>query len=79
MPWDASAVAAAMNKGLNEEIPLVAMVKYYVDLAKAAQGGDGPAAADITKVVKPRLMRSQGGKAVAVTAWAPKALGKKPE
>ncbi|CDK98102.1 conserved protein of unknown function [Magnetospirillum gryphiswaldense MSR-1 v2] len=74
------AVAAAMNKGLNEEIPLAAMVKYYVDLAKAAQGGDGPAAAaEITKVVKPRLMRSQGGKAVAVTAWAPKALGKKPE
>ena len=76
------AVALAMNKGPNEEIPLVAMVKYYVDLAKTAKGGDSPVAgvvADMAKVVKPRLMRKQGGKAVAVTAWAPKALGKKPE
>ena len=70
------AVAAAMRKGLNEEIPLAAMVKYYADAARAKTGA---AAEDAAQVIKPRLMRSQGGKAVAVTAWAPKALGKKPD
>ena len=74
---DHPAVQTAMRKGMNEEIPLPAMVKFYAD---AAKGGGGTAeAAEAAKVVKPRLMRSQGGKAVAVTAWAPKALGKKPE
>lgn len=72
---DHPAVQAAMQKGLNEEIPLAAMVKFYAD---AAKGGNGPGvAAEAAKVVKPRLMRSQSGKAVAVTGWAPKALGAK--
>lgn len=68
-------VAQAMAKGLGEEIPLAAMVKFYGAEAASRKGGPGtPAAAE---VVRPRLMRSQGGKAVAVTAWAPKSLGKK--
>lgn len=69
------AVQAAMQKGLNEEIPLLAMVKFYAD---AAKGNPGSAvAAETAKVIKPRLMRSQSGKAVAVTGWAPKPLGGK--
>lgn len=68
-------VAEAVAKGMGEEIPLSAMVKYYgAEVASRRGGAAAPAAAE---VVRPRLMRSQGGKAVAVTAWTPKALGKK--
>lgn len=62
--------AEALAKGPGEEITLAAMVAYYGADAAARKAG-GPAAAEI---VRPRLMRSQGGKAVAVTSWAPKAL-----
>ncbi|MCR6632375.1 MAG: DUF4065 domain-containing protein [Magnetospirillum sp.] len=68
-------VAAAQAKGLGEEIPLAAMVKYYGEEVASRRGG--AAAPTAAEVVKPRLMRSQDGKAVAVTAWSPKALGKK--
>lgn len=68
-------VAEALGKGVGEEIPLVAMVKYYGAEAASRRNGAGAPAA--TEVVKPRLMRSQNGKAVAVAAWSPKALGKK--
>lgn len=68
-------VAEAMAKGMGEEITLAAMVKYYgAEAASRRGGGAAPAASE---VVKPRLMRSQDGKAVAVKAWAPKALGSK--
>lgn len=70
---DHTPVADAMGKGAGEEIPLSAMVKFYGAEAASRRGG-APAAA---QVVRPRLMRSQNGKAVAVTSWAPKSLGKK--
>ncbi|CAA7618154.1 type II toxin-antitoxin system antitoxin SocA domain-containing protein [Magnetospirillum sp. UT-4] len=63
------AVAAAMAKGPNEEIPLDAMIKFYAGEAAARHGM--PNAAD---VARPRVMRSQTGRPVAVKAWAPKAL-----
>lgn len=72
------AVMLAREKGLNEPIALDAMVKYYAEAAKSRGAGSG-LAQEVARVVKPRLMRSQGGKAVAVTSWAPKALTKKPE
>lgn len=67
-------VAEAMAKGVDQEIPLSAMVKYYA--ADAAHKKNAPLG---EQVVRPRLMRSQGGKAVAVSNWAPKALGSKKE
>lgn len=63
------AVAQAMAKGLNEEIPLDAMVKFYAGEAAARKGMPGAA-----EVVRPRMMRSQDGKPVAVKSWVPKAL-----
>ncbi|HTH16932.1 MAG TPA: hypothetical protein VL974_09785 [Magnetospirillum sp.] len=67
-------VAEALAKGLGEEISLAAMVKYYGAEVANRRGPGAPAAAE---VVRPRLMRSQDGKAVAVKAWTPKALGGK--
>ena len=66
-------IAEAQAKGLGEEITLAAMVRYYGAEAQAKKAGI-PAA---TEVMRPRLMRSQDGKAVAVTAWAPKPLAAK--
>jgi uncharacterized phage-associated protein len=72
---DHTPIAEAMAKGLGEEITLAAMVKYYgVDAAAAKKAG----IAAPTEMVRPRLMRSQDGKAVAVKSWTPKALGTKP-
>lgn len=65
-------VAQAMAKGLGSEIPLAEMVRFYGAEAAAKQGV--PTAAQVTR---PRVMRSQDGRPVAVTSWTPKALGKK--
>lgn len=66
-------IAQAMAKGLGTEIPLVEMVKFYGADAAVKQGA--PAA---SQVVRPRVMRSQDGRPVAVTSWKPKPLdGKK--
>lgn len=63
-------VAEALEKGLGEEITLAAMVKYYGVDAAAKKAGVPTA----SEMVRPRLMRSQDGKAVAVKSWTPKAL-----
>jgi hypothetical protein len=68
-------VAEASAKGLGEEITLAAMVKFYGAEVASRKGGAATPAAE--QVLKPRLMRSQSGKAVAVKAWAPKSLGGK--
>lgn len=69
---DHPAVTEAMAKGLNEEIPLDAMIKFYVGEAAVRQGMPGAA-----EVLRPRMLRSQDGKAVAVKSWMPKALDSK--
>lgn len=70
-------VAMALAKGLNEEIPFADMVKYYAE--EAAQRNRPASPVDsIDQVMKPRVLRSQTGKPVAVSAWKPKAApGKK--
>ncbi len=66
-------VAEAMAKGSGEEIPLEAMIKFYASEAAARKG-----APPVDQVLRPRVLRSQGGKPVSVTTWKPKALpGKK--
>lgn len=65
------AVSEAMAKGLNEEIPLDAMVKFYAGEAATRTGMPGA-----TEMLRPRLLRSADGKAVAVKSWTPKALKK---
>lgn len=66
-------VAEAMEKGIGEEITLDSMIKFYgVELAaQAARKGQQPVAPTVGQVVRPRIMRDQSGKAVAVTAWVP--------
>lgn len=65
-------VAMAMAKGQNEEIPFAEMVKYYSD--EAAQRNRPASPVDsIDQVMKPRVLRSQSGKPVAVSTWKPKA------
>ncbi|OAN44811.1 hypothetical protein A6A04_08330 [Paramagnetospirillum marisnigri] len=67
-------VAMAMAKGINEEIPFAEMVAYYTQEA-AARSAKTPGKVDhVDSVVKPRVLRSQTGKAVAVAAWKPKAV-----
>jgi uncharacterized phage-associated protein len=60
-------VALAMAKGVNEEIPFEEMVKHYGKEAAARKEAGGDA------VIRPRMMRSQTGRPVTVTAWKPKA------
>lgn len=66
-------VADALEKGIGEEITLESMIKFYgVELAaQAARKGQSPVAPTVGQVVKPRIMRDQSGKAVAVKAWVP--------
>lgn len=59
-------VADAMAKGPGEEITFETMVKFYSSEAAARKG-----APSVDSVVRPRVMRSQTGKPVAVTAWRP--------
>ncbi len=68
-------VALAMAKGVNEEIAFVEMVTFYSSEAAARKSPAGVEPLD--QVVKPRVMRSQSGKAVAVKTWAPKAVAVK--
>ena len=57
----------ALAKGPRSEISLAAMVAYY---GKKASPGD-PATVPMMQAVRPRLMRSQTGKPVAVQKWQP--------
>lgn len=65
-------VAMAMAKGQNEEIPFADMVKYYTEEAEQRNRPASPVDS-IDQVMKPRVLRSQTGKPVAVSAWKPKA------
>ncbi len=62
-------VMEAMAKGRGEEIPFDAMVAYCA--SEAAQRRGAPS---VDKVIRPRMLRSQSGKAVAVTSWTPKGV-----
>ncbi|MBI5165507.1 MAG: hypothetical protein HY985_16585 [Magnetospirillum sp.] len=62
-------VAEAMAKGPGEEIPFAAMIKFTTGEAAARKGLPGA-----EQVVRPRMLRKQGGQAVTVSAWTPKAL-----
>jgi uncharacterized phage-associated protein len=68
-------VALAMAKGINEEIPFAEMLAFYSSEATARKDG----APSVGDVVKPRLLRSQSGKAVSVMTWKPKAAPVKKE
>jgi uncharacterized phage-associated protein len=68
-------VAQAMARGVNEEIPFAEMVAFYTAEAAARKSPSGVDPLD--KVVRPRVLRSQSGKAVSVVTWAPKAAPKK--
>ena len=65
-------VAEAMGKGAGEEIAFEAMVTFYASEAATRRSGALP----VDKVLRPRVMRSQDGKPVSVTAWRPKAAPK---
>ncbi len=67
-------VAEAMRKGVGEEIPFAEMLKFYSSEAAARRG-----APPVDQVLRPRVMRSQGGKPVNVTAWRPKTMPSKGE
>jgi len=67
-------VAQAMAEGINVEIPFEAMVHFYTAEAQARQGHSSVDALD--QVVRPRVLRSQTGKPVTVSAWAPKPIKK---
>ncbi|MDP6173367.1 MAG: hypothetical protein QGF09_04285, partial [Rhodospirillales bacterium] len=60
-----AAYRAAVKKELRTEITLAAMRKSF------EKAYDQP---DVGQVVRPKMMRSQTGKAVAVKSWAPKAV-----
>ena len=65
-------VAEAMAKGIGLEIPFDSMVAFYGSEIASKKGVPG-----VEKVMKPRVLRSSGGKAVTVTAWQPKPLAPK--
>lgn len=67
-------VADAMAKGTGTEIPFAAMVKFYSSEAAARRG-----APPVEQVLRPRVLRSQGGKPVSVTTWRPKTMPAKGE
>ncbi|MBI2236142.1 MAG: DUF4065 domain-containing protein [Magnetospirillum sp.] len=62
-------VALAMATGLGEEIGFAEMLKFYSSEAAARKGAPG-----VESVLRPRVLRSQGGKPVSVTHWAPKVV-----
>jgi uncharacterized phage-associated protein len=64
---DHTPIAAAMAKGVGEEIPFEAMRDFYASEAASRKG-----APHVDKVLRPRVMRSQSGKPVNVTSWRPK-------
>lgn len=65
-------VAEAMAKGPGQEIEFKAMLNFYSSEAAARRN-----APSVDQVVRPRVMRSQTGKPVAVTSWRPKVAGDK--
>lgn len=62
-------IAEAMAKGAGTEITFIAIAKFYASEAAAKKG-----APSVDNVVRPKVMRSQTGKPVSVTAWRPKAV-----
>jgi len=66
-------VAEAMAKGINVEIPFDEMVRFYTAETQARKSGAVDA---LDQVVRPRMLRTQSGKPVTVSSWAPKALKK---
>ena len=70
---DHDPVAVAMEKGEGTEIPLTEMVNFYATTTSKRKA-DVPAPSE---VIKPRMLRSQSGKAVTVSTWSPKTLGGK--
>ena len=63
-------VRDALAKGTRTEIPLAAMIAFYGK--KATVGSESMAApAPVNQVLRPKLMRSQTGKAVEVRKWMP--------
>lgn len=67
-------VAEAMAKGVGEEIPFEVMVRYYGAEAAARRNVPG-----VEQVMRPRVLRSQSGRPVAVTSWRPKSVADKKE
>jgi uncharacterized phage-associated protein len=67
-------VALAMAKGVGEEIPFAEMVTYYTQEAQARTNPRKGPVEPLDQVMKPRVMRSQTGKPVAVKAWNPKSV-----
>lgn len=62
-------VAEALAKGVGNEIPFEAMLKFY---GKAAETrSDVP---PLEKVLRPKVLRSASGKPVSVSLWKPKTL-----
>lgn len=61
----------ALALGRRAEISLDAMLAYY-GRKPSQQEQDLKAAPPLDRVLRPRVMRSQTGKPVSVTAWAPK-------
>jgi len=64
----------AFTNAPGTEITLISMVKFYgakrSDSAARAAG-----APNLEQVVKPKILRTQDGKAVTVKAWMPKKVG----
>lgn len=65
----------ALAKGLKSEITLAAMIEFYGKKAAAApEAATAVGAPPIQQVLRPKLMRSQTGKPVAVQRWMPKTV-----
>ncbi len=62
-------VVRALAKGRGTEISVDEMIRYYAEEAAASRG-----ALAAKKLLPPRVLRSHDGRAVAVSAWKPKAL-----
>lgn len=62
--------AEAFAKEPRSEISLVAMVRFY-GRQRTDSEARGEGAPDPSQVLKPRMLRTQTGKAVAVKAWSP--------
>lgn len=58
--------------GRRSEITVEAMVAYYGRRQGQSDGQDLKAAPGLDRVLRPRVMRSQTGKPVSVSAWSPK-------
>lgn len=73
-------VLAAIRAGVGAEITLDAMHAFYGAAKRQREMGSAAAPPPVEQVVRPRMLRSQSGKAVAVSRWTPgkKASSTKP-